>query len=63
IYALIWLIFGSLKQISEHLIQIIFVTVVLEIFVVAYCEIYFGIMYYPSIREANELIRQLESEE
>ena len=63
IYILIWIIFGSSEQISEHLIQIIFVIIVLEIFVVAYCEIYFGVMYYPSIREANELLKQLESEE
>ena len=62
IYFSIWIIFGSFQQIHEHLIQIIFVTVVLEIFVVAYCEIYFAIMYYPSIREARDLIKQLESE-
>ncbi len=62
IYFSIWIIFGSFQQIYEHLIQIIFVTVALEIFVVAYCEIYFAIMYYPSIREARELIKQLESE-
>lgn len=54
---------GTLQDILDIWWRILLLLLVIEIFVVAYCEGYFRIMYFPSIKKSRELLEQLESEE
>ena len=53
---------ATLQDIFDIWWRILLLLIVIEILVVAYCEIYFRIMYFPLSREAQKLIDQLESE-
>ncbi len=53
---------ATVKEFFDHILQVISILVFLELFVILFTEVYFGIMYIPSIRKSRELIKQLESE-
>lgn len=54
---------ATLKEILAIWWRVLLLLLVIEIFVIAYCEIYIRIMYFPSVKKSRELIKQLESEE
>lgn len=51
------------EQVLEHSLRVSIILLLAEIFAVAFCEIYFRIMYFPSLRKSRELINQLENGE
>ncbi|MGI8544769.1 MAG: hypothetical protein ACR2MD_15010 [Aridibacter sp.] len=52
----------TFEEIKEGWIRVLILLIVLDIFAVAFCEIYFRFMYFSSIKTAKELLKQLESE-
>lgn len=53
---------ATFKELYEHIVQLISILVFLEVFVIVFSEIYFRIMYIPTIKRSKELLEQLESE-
>lgn len=50
----------TIKQLLEVYVWVIILIVFFEIFAIIFCEVYFRIMYFPSIKTSNELLEQLE---
>lgn len=53
---------ATLRDIFDHWQRVFLMLLIIEIFVIAFCEIYFRSVYFPLIRKSRELIEQLESE-